>query len=241
MTEVSAAENVSIMSSYIENSKALEREIELFITNADYENQTDLCSIMSKYGSDKGGIGEWHNYTTLYSRLFCRVKNKAVNIFELGLGTNDITIPANMGVDGKPGASLYGWEEYFPRGRIFGADIDKKILFNTDRIKTYYCDQLNKTLISEMWSNSSLNNMYFDIIIEDGLHSFESNLTFLENSLCKLKKGGFFIIEDLSQQTVDSFTGIKESLVRKFNLQCLHILPIPTEQPYDNTLIIILK
>jgi len=241
MAKVSHAENVSILSSYIENSDALEQEIKLFLTSGDYANQTDLCSIMSKHGSDKGGIGEWHNYTTLYSRLFYKVKNEAVNIFELGLGTNDITIPANMGIDGKPGASLYGWEEYFPKGRIFGADIDKKILFNTDRIKTYFCDQLNKPLISEMWSNSSLKGIYFDIILEDGLHSFESNLTFLENSLCRLKKGGLFIIEDLSPETVYKFTGIKESLIKKFNLQCLQILPIPTEQPYDNTIIIILK
>lgn len=60
---------------------------------------TELCSIMQKYGSDKGHSQNkgWHNYTTLYSSLFTPIRNKEINIFELGLGTNNTDVPTNMG------------------------------------------------------------------------------------------------------------------------------------------------
>lgn len=46
-----------------------------------------------------------------------------------------------MGNNCRPCASIYGWKEFFQNSLIFGADIDKDILINEDRIKTYYCDQ----------------------------------------------------------------------------------------------------
>jgi hypothetical protein len=101
-----------------------------------------------------------------------------------------------MGPNGKPGASLRGWADFFPNSSIFWADIDRNILFDTERIKTFYCNQLDKWDIFNLWSNSELNEN-FDIIIEDGLHTPEANITFFENSIHKLNPGGFYIIEDV--------------------------------------------
>ena len=56
-----------------------------------------------------------------------------------------------MGSTGQPGASLKMWRDYFPNAMIFGADIDKDILFNDQRITTFYVDQLNSDSIKEMW------------------------------------------------------------------------------------------
>ena len=70
--------------------------------------KTELCEIMTKYGSDKG-TGP-HNYTILYYELFKNIRYESLNIFELGLGTNNIDTPSNMGKNGKPGASLRGWK-----------------------------------------------------------------------------------------------------------------------------------
>ena len=109
-------------------------------------------------------------------------------MFELGLGTNNVNVTSNMGTNGRPGASLYGWSEFFPNSKIFGADIDKGILFNTDRIKTFYCDQTNP-----------------DIIIEDGLHTYEANVCFLENSIHKLKVNGYYIVEDIIYSDINLF------------------------------------
>ena len=55
-----------------------------------------------------------------------------------------------MGKEGRPGASLYGWCEFFPNSHIFGADIDDDVLFNTKKIKTFYCDQTNPESIKKM-------------------------------------------------------------------------------------------
>ena len=115
-----------------------------------YNNITELCKIMKKHGSDKG-LG-YHNYTTLYDKLFSSLKDTKINILEVGLGTNNVNIPSNMGVNGIPGASLRGWEEYFsnPESVIVGLDIDKDILFQTNKIKTFYCDQTDKNSINNI-------------------------------------------------------------------------------------------
>lgn len=49
---------------------------------------------MCRNRSDKGSS---HNYTTLYYSIFKDICKKKLRIFELGLGTNNITIPSNMG------------------------------------------------------------------------------------------------------------------------------------------------
>lgn len=167
--------------------------------------RTDLCNIMEKHGSDKSVRN--HNYTLVYSKLFESIRHNILRIFELGLGTNNTDILSNMGRDGRPGASLYGWAEYFNNSKIFGADIDKRILFNTDRISTFYCDQTSAQIINELWSNINLNEN-FDIIIEDGLHKFDANVCFFENSIHKLKKGGYYIIEDIETNDIPLFNDI---------------------------------
>jgi len=171
----------------------------------DASQNTELCVIMGKYGSDKGRENlstASHNYTTLYYKLFNPKRYESLRIFELGLGTNNINLPSNMGADGKPGASLKGWEEFFPNSLIFGADIDTDILFNTERIKTFYCNQLSKKDIDNLWNIHELTEN-FDIIIEDGLHTFEANVCFFENSIHKLKKGGYYVIEDIYIDTTN--------------------------------------
>ena len=95
---------------------------------------TPLCEIMGRNGSDKGSINiqySWHNYTTFYYSIFKDLCDKQLRIFELGLGTNNVNLPSNMGSNGRPGASHFGWSEFFFNSHIFGADIDTDILFNT--------------------------------------------------------------------------------------------------------------
>ena len=167
--------------------------------NFDEKQSTPLCEIMGRHGSDKGSINitrSWHNYTPLYFSIFKTLRERELRIFELGLGTNNINIPSNMGKDGTVGASLYGWAEFFPNSLIYGADIDKDILFNTDRIKTFYCDQTCPESITRLWNDPSLQNT-FDIIIDDGLHKYEANVCFFENSIDKLNENGYYIIEDI--------------------------------------------
>lgn len=160
---------------------------------------TPLCFAMYSNGSDKACLENCrhHNYTSLYDFIFYERRYDDLDIFELGLGTNDVTIPSNMGMYARPGASLRAWKDYFPRSRIFGADIDTKILFQEERIRTFDVDQTSIESIERLWSHPELHDQQFDILIDDGLHEFNANVTFFEHSYHKVKTGGMYIVEDV--------------------------------------------
>ncbi len=202
----------------------------------------EIRDIMNKYGSDKGGCGRFscHNYTNLYQLLFNNIKNDNLNIFELGLGTNNTDIAYNMGPSGKPGASLKSWKEFLPNSMIYGADIDKSVLFNEDRIETFYCDQTSPDIIKDMWNSKKLKNIEFDFIIDDGLHEFDANIIFFENSLHKLKVNGYFIIEDLKLNTVSMMKKyISEAEIKYRNFEfSLFELYLHNNQNDNNLLVI---
>lgn len=199
--------------------------------------KTDLCKIMTNHGSDKGS--GWHNYTIFYDEKFRQIRDKKIKVFELGLGTNNPNLPSSMGVNGKPGASLRGWKEFFPLADVFGADIDTNILFEEDRIKTFYCDQRNEKVISEMWNNEYLKDITFDIIIDDGLHEVSANITFLKNSYHKLNKNGIYIIEDVANSQVNSFKNELENLSKNYNFKYEIKIIENHQNKLDNNLIVI--
>ncbi len=210
----------------------------------DEKQSTPLCEIMGRYGSDKGSINinkSWHNYTTFYYSIFKNLRDNKLRVFELGLGTNNIYIPSNMGLNGKPGASLYGWSEFFPNSEIYGADIDKDILFNTNKINTYYCDQTKPDVIQKMWSEPKLQEN-FDIIIEDGLHTFNANVCFFENSIHKLKPNGYYIIEDILNKEEPLFIHKMNEWRARYTDCSFTLLKIPSNvNIHDNTLLVVYK
>jgi hypothetical protein len=163
-----------------------------------------LSELCQKYGSDKGAISKsghpypWapHTYADYYSRLFDHCRTNIKKVFECGLGTNNINITANMGFFGKPGASLRVWRDYFPNAAILGADIDKEILFNEERINTFYVDQTDPVSIAELWSNINVDN--FDFMVDDGLHTFEAGVCLFESSVSRLANQGIYVIEDVN-------------------------------------------
>ena len=200
--------------------------------------KTELCNLMTSNGSDKGG--SWHNYTEIYSVLFGHLRDKQLNIFELGIGTSNLDIPCNMGANGIPGASLKAWAKYFPFANLYGADIDESSLFQDDeRIKTFYCDQQSDEKTKAMWKNKAINKVQFDIIIDDGLHEHSANMAFLRNSIHKLKDDGLYIIEDITNYAkslyVQSLDQMSEALSFVY-----YIVSMPSDKnQYDNNIAII--
>lgn len=208
----------------------------------DEKRPTELCEIMGRNKSDKGSLDITrchHNYTTFYDSIFQTIKNRSLRVFELGLGTNNPNIPSSMGINGRPGASLYGWNEYFTNAKIFGADIDTDILFNTDAIKTFYCDQTSPDVIRNMWNSPELAEN-FDIIVEDGLHAFSANVCFFENSIHKLNVGGYYIIEDILNYEFHLFNAKIKEWEDKYSRFEFCLLQIPsTVNNGDNNLLVI--
>jgi hypothetical protein len=197
---------------------------------------TPLCKLMSAMGSDKG-IG-WHNYTKVYSSLFSELSIH--HLFEMGIGTTNTAYKDNMGMHGKPGASLKAWKVYLPKAQIVGADIDPEVVFAEQRINCYVCDQTKPESIRKMWSQIEIPNA-FQVMIDDGYHNFEANKTLFENSIHKLDIPGYYIIEDISNLNLGKWDDIIRNVYLTqyphlvFRLCCLPNL----HNALDNNLLII--
>ena len=172
-----------------------------------FNNSANPLNILcDKYGTDKGEFNavsnpyHWvsHNYGDLYDLLFRSSRQNIKKILECGIGTNDEKIPNSMGKNGLPGASLRVWRDYFPNAEVFGVDIDDKILFEENRIKTFKCDQVKKESIINFILESGLQKESLDIVIDDGLHTFEAGKSFFEGTIHLLKPDGIYIIEDVA-------------------------------------------
>ena len=176
----------------------------------------DLCD---KFGTDKGSNGldeysfKWapHRYSDFYEVLFRQCRDQVTQILEIGIGTGDLDFPANMGSGARPGASLRVWREYFPNALIYGADIDPRILFKEDRISTFLVDQLDKKSIQN--AISSFEPGTFDLIVDDGLHTFQANATFFRNSNHLLSERGFYIIEDVTPANLKKLLSLKSEFL----------------------------
>jgi len=204
----------------------------------------EISKLCEKYGSDKGYVEfgkkvpyEWtpHTFSNFYHHLFDYCRDNIQLVFECGIGTNNPTIPSNMTTTGKPGASLRVWRDYFKNAEIYGADIDEKVLFSENRIKTFYVNQLESKSIRDMWSN--INKENFDIILDDGLHNFEAGAQLFKHSYDKLRKCGLYIIEDVGHIY---FYKLLE-LLKEFNPEGVELTSKNYSQYYDNNLIIIRK
>ena len=212
---------------------AVRKNLNLSYLSSGNTNQ-ELKKLMDFYGSDKGGKNNQHNFAQYYSDIFNNKKEKVKNFLEIGLGSNNLDVPSNMGIDGKPLASLRAWRDYFIYGNIYGADIDKNILQNEERIKTFYVDQTNPTSIKEMFKNIGISK--FDIILEDGLHEFNANICFFENSIEYLTDDGVYIIEDVYYKDQNKF--IKYFKDKSYNFS---IIDIFHEKNISNNCLVVIK
>jgi SAM-dependent methyltransferase len=164
-----------------------------------------LGKVLRENRSDKSTT---HNYHVLYSHIIEKLggKDAPLNILEVGLGTNNPSLVSSMGVGGRPGASLYAFREYLPNSKIYGCDIDKEILFEDERIKTSFVDQLELSTFSE--ASNKFGNLKYDLVIDDGLHSIGANINTLIFGLENLKPGGWVVIEDIGGPLVHKWKSV---------------------------------
>ncbi|MDO8336400.1 MAG: hypothetical protein Q7T74_06505 [Candidatus Saccharibacteria bacterium] len=152
----------------------------------------ELRDLFAHYGSDKSTK---HDYYLVYAFLLKAKRGLPLKILEIGLGTNNIHIPSNMGKEGKPGASLRAFRDWGTKFLVYGADVDKDILFSEERITTYFVDQTKTESLQELASHFSPDSL--DLIIDDGLHTPWANLNTLNLALNLVKPGGYVVIEDI--------------------------------------------
>jgi len=210
-----------------------------------FKEEQALNALCELHGSDKGFIldskesrpygHEPHTYTRVYADLFSKHKDQELVLFECGIGTNNPNLVSSMGANGRPGASLRVWRDYFPKSTIYGADIDSSTLFTEDRIFTGYMDQTNPESIKGFWEKYDI---YPNIIIDDGLHRFSAGVTLFENSFNRLTPGGVYIIEDVWSYDLYAYT----EYFGKTSLDVRYVsLSRPNAPVVDNSLVIVYK
>lgn len=199
---------------------------------------TQLCEEMKKQGSDKGD--SWHNYTKFYSILFEDKKDEIKNVFELGIGTTNPAFESHMKPEFTPGGSLRGWRNYFPNAHVYGADIDKDILFGEERVDTFYVDQTDAESIGILWDDPNLKGDWgFDIMIDDGLHTLDAALTFFGESAFMLDDDGVYIVEDIQRSELQEYAGAFGALQEHMGIKC-HFFDLPHyENKTDNIICVI--
>lgn len=132
----------------------------------------------------------------IYSEVLGRLgPEEPLNILEIGLGTDNLELISNNGPNFAPGASLRVFRDLCPNSQIFGADVDRSILFAEPRIRTTWVDQLDPPSFEAM--HQDFGAPAYDLIIDDGLHAISANLNTLLFGLRTLNPGGFVVIEDI--------------------------------------------
>lgn len=227
-TGISELKNTELLN-YMENTslEITENEILSFLDEDKLAERTDLCGILEKYGSDK--CSDWHNYSALYDYFFKHFRNEEINFFEVGI---------------YHGSSVKSWREYFSKAKIYAADVDEKTFETISDldVEYFYCDQDKPQSIRNMWKNDSLNDIQFDVIIDDGKHEFISNINFFKESIHKLKPGGIFIVEDLTVSTCDSFDRIISNLQNEYSLDYIKLMKLPNPNNHtDNNILLVIK
>jgi hypothetical protein len=136
-----------------------------------------LDAIGLQTGTDKSS--DHHNYLAFYERFFEPLRHSNIRLLEIGV---------------FEGASLKMWELYFPNASIVGADINRDVhRFANDRSKIAIVDQSNLQDLVDL----GVKHGPFDIIIEDGSHLWEHQITTLRTLFPFVKEGGFYVVEDL--------------------------------------------
>lgn len=123
----------------------------------------------------------YHRYcSAFYEEEFLKYRDKPIKLLEIGT---------------QKFGSLLLWNHYFthPDTIIYGVDIDdyKSLhkIITLPRVKFIKDNAYDKNLVEQ------LPNM--DIIIDDGPHTRQSQLDFLQLYLSKLTPGGVMVIEDI--------------------------------------------
>lgn len=170
-----------------------------------------LKKLFNHYGSDKS---THHDYHEVYARtIFNSGRYKIKKIFEIGIGSNDSSVPQNMGVTGVPGASLRAFRDWAPDAEVIGADIDPKTMFKETRIRTVVLDQL------ELISFKSLETKIgdgIDLVVIDGLHNPKADINSLIGLYPLVSAGGVIVIEDIAPKAANLLWRIAILTLRPF-------------------------
>lgn len=171
---------------------------------ANSESVKSLNLLFDNHGSDKG---TYHGYTKVYQAIISQQLNtkKDIVIFEIGIGSNNLDMQSNMGLEGIPGASARAFRDFSTKIKLIIGDIDERILFDEERINSYFVDQLKTETLIDFFNISK-----YDIAIDDGLHMLRSNLNFFVSALESKSSNSWIIIEDIDLRDIKFWQNVSD-------------------------------
>lgn len=127
-----------------------------------------------------------HAYLPLYQRLLSTKKETAKNVLEVGI---------------DKGGSIKLWNDFFVNATVYGLDIIHinnvwDTIKNNDKIKLFTS---YNAYDSQMFNTFFNNKIKFDFMLDDGPHTLESMIQFIQLYSQIMTDDGILIIEDIPQ------------------------------------------
>jgi len=161
-----------------------------------------------------GDKGTAHTYIDVYEEILSPYRDNG-SILEIGICHGD---------------SLRMWREYFKMGVVAGSDVvifsEAENLLKDNNYKIFHCDATKEDFLNE------LNDLKFDVIIDDGSHLIADQITSFNLLKSKVNPGGIYVIEDING--IDAF----ENAFKSLHSNCEIIDNRYKKGRFDNVLII---
>lgn len=142
-----------------------------------------MDNIIKKFDEIAGKTGtnkRWHGYMPAYALNIGHLRNRPIRLLEIGV---------------RNGRSTLMWESLFPMATLFGIDNDETCRrFETERTKIYIGDQADKAFLRKFTEETGGD---FDVVIDDGGHLMNQQMTSFRALFPAVKSGGFYIVEDI--------------------------------------------
>ena len=164
--------------------------LELIIYNFFYKKNLDKLSVNKKELFDKkldflfeyfNSYKQEHHYADFFHKNFEQIKNKRVDILEIGLAKGD---------------GIASFFFYFPFANFIGLDNNPfRVRYKSKRIRNIYVDISSKRVLENLTNHL---NQKFDLIVEDCSHKLIDQILCFAENFKNLKKGGIYVVEDLN-------------------------------------------
>lgn len=159
----------------------------------------NLAQLGEEFSVDK--MNPYHNFQSLYCDLFRPIRQMKLKMLEIGFGCGHHV----------HGQSAKMWKAFFPKLSYYAVDytdenVDQRVRgcfenFSKENPgmveKIWFGDQANKVFLSKIVNEY---NSTFDIIIDDGGHTYEQQKESFIALWPLVSNGGYYIVEDLALQ-----------------------------------------
>ncbi len=135
-----------------------------------------LDEVAIQHGTDKSS--RIHHYTRIYERLFEPWRDKPIRLLEIGV---------------SGGGSLQLWQDYFSQGHFAGLDVKECSSRVNERTTIFTGNQSDEVVLRELGESAGP----FDIVIDDGSHFWDDQITSFRCLFPFVSPGGYYIVEDV--------------------------------------------